>query len=485
MSRRSRRNARFKAIRTEQFKQVQGPQLNNRPPETGTVEVRADLNQKYLGTGMVGFGPTLEVITTRQADDLIRQHGYDLYRRMLMDSEVDASVDTLVQAAASQPVLAIPGVTEDEEGYQQSKELADFVNWTFERLGLNDWQREQARGMLAFGNAVSEIDWEYAESGPWSGHLYICRLRKQEPENYGFIVDRWGTVYGVAPLGLASGTVFPLGNIVQLTDHGLTNLKGAVPRYKLSVWTWEMRGTDPRGTSALIPAYIPWWSKQRAIEEWSCWLGRYAQASLWATPGPDAVPLCVTEPNGKETITQPTELLLQALLNFKSGSVLALPYGSRVEVLQPNGGASPFFDSIAAFNKEITRAILGQHLATGEGETQSRAAAEVHTKILRLFVNSLRRYVLRQIEIELVKPLIEANYGDVGTLMPRVMTSNGSFFNLTPTEIAVLMQSGYFSADQLQALDAELGVPIRTTLDRVGAGNLPPAILTNEPANKP
>lgn len=452
-----------------QVKEVQGPQLPGREPEEARIGLTADLAQKYLGRGLIGFGPSLEVLTTKQADQLLSQHGYDLYRRMLMDSEVDASVDVLIQSCSSQPVCAVPSLEQDDPDYELSKELADFVNWVFGECKIDVWRKDQIRKCLVFGNAVTEIDWDTQATGEWKDHFYICKLRGQRPEDYGFITDRWGTIYGVAPIGQAMGMQFPLSNIIPLSaDQILTRLPGAVPRFKLAIWTWEQNGVDPRGTSILVPAYIPWWSKQRAIEEWSCWLGRYSQPSLWATPGPDAIPICITHPDGSQTITQPTEALLQALLNFKSASVLALPFGSKVELLSVAGGAGPFIESISTFNREITRGILGQHLATSEGENQSRAAADVHAIILRQFINSIRRYIADMIMIDIVKPVVQANYGDVGRLMPTVGLGDGDGWLPTVTEVAVLMQAGYFSQDQLAKIDKILGFPVRETMAPAG-----------------
>lgn len=470
MSRSSRRNARLKSTTSaRQISEVQGPQVPGHEPQMARIETQADLAQKYLGRGLVGFGPSLEVLQTKTADELLCKHGYDLYRRMLMDSEVDASVDVLIQSSSSQPVNAIPGIDPGKPGFKQAQELADFANYAFQLMHIDDWRKDQMRTALSFGNAVSEVDWDVVESGPWKDHLVICRLRAQRPEDYGYITDRWGTIYGVAPLGQAMGLTFPLGNLIPLSgEDALRRLPGAVPRFKLAIWSWDQKGVDPRGTSILIPAYIPWWSKQRAIEEWSCWLGRYSQPSIWATPGPDALPVCVTNPNGSQTITQPTEALLSALLNFKSASVLALPFGSKVELLSVTGGAGPFLESISAFNREITRGILGQHLATSEGGHQSRAAADIHAIILRQFINSLRRYIARMLMQDIVRPLIEANYGDVGELMPIVDLGDGDGWLPTVTEIAVLMQAGYFSTDQLVKIDKLLGLPVRETMEPAG-----------------
>ncbi len=157
-------------------------------------------------------------------------------------------------------------------------------------------------------------------------------------------------------------------------------------------------------------------------------------------------------------------------------------------MLQATGSVDPFLNSIDMWNKAITRAILGSHLATSEGESNGKAGPELHSIILRQLIASIRMFVIRAIEQDIVKPLVQSNYGDVGRLMPVVSLGDSDGFPPTVTEVAVLFQSGYFSEDQLQQLDRILGLPIRTTFNRVGAQNLPPALpeVTNEaqPSNK-
>src|SRR5260221_94514 len=334
MTRRRRAPIKANNIPTTQVKQVQGPQIPLHQPLVGEVVLTADLAEKYLGRGLIGFGPYLEVLQNKNASELARQDGYALFRRMLTDSEVDASMNAVIRASTSSKLVAQSPLDPGDTDYDLSLELVDFVNYCIGSWPIDEWRREQLLYALGFGNAVSELDWDVYETGKYANHFYIKRARVQEPEDYGFLVDRWGEIYGVVPLGQAAGLIYPLGNLISLPENGIRDLRGVVPRYKLSVWTWEQKGTDPRGTSLLIPAFIAWWNKQRAMEEWSCWLGRYAQPSVWATPGPDAIQSCITNPDGSQIITQPTEALLQALVNLKSASVLALPYGSVVNMLQ-------------------------------------------------------------------------------------------------------------------------------------------------------
>ncbi len=457
-----------------QIKEVQGPQKptvhgNHKEPDKGLVQVQADLTEKYLGTGMIGLQASLQVLSNIGGDDLLCQHGYELYRRMQQDPEIDSGINTLVQGACAQPIQVVSPLRSTEDGYKRSQKYVDFINWTFEQFDVDQWCREQLRTALVYGNATSEADWDYVERGRWAGKFTIKELRLQFPENFGYIVDRWGEIYGVAPLNQAAGTLFPLGNLIPLSANGLaTNLSAAVPRFKLTIWTWEKQGTDPRGKSILIPAYIPWWSKQRAIEEWSCWIGRYGQPSIIATPGQDAVNICVELSNGQQQITSPTTALLNVLKDFKNASALALPFGSTVKLLEATGGAGPFIESIQMFNVEISRALLGQHLATGEGQNQSRSAAEVHALVLRQVINSLRYYKAKQIKRDLIRPIIELNFGDVGELLPIVDLGDGDGSPPTITDVAVLLQSGYFTTDQLSKLDRILGFPIRETTEPAG-----------------
>lgn len=467
MSRQSRRN-RHKAkaspsqLNTSVVKQVQGPQRLDGPPFVGYVEVDATLNQKYLGTQLIGLEASLQVLNNASANSLLCKYGYQLFRQMQEDPEVDASLDTLIQGSASQALKFISKLNPGDDGYERSTYFADFLNWMIEQFDFDAWKKQQLKTMFSFGNGVSEKDYDIKTVGR-AERLVISDLRLQLPENYGFISDIYGILYGVAPLNQTTGYTLPLGNIIPLSSTGpALDLDGAVPLHKLCIWSWEKKGNDPRGTSILTAAYIPWWSKQRAIEEWSCWLGRYSQPSIWGTPGPDAVATC--DP-GSNTPIPPTERMLREMQKFKAGSAFALPYGSELNLLQVGaGGAQPFFDSIRHFNIEINRAITGQHLATGEGQSQSRSAADVHAIILKQYINSIRHFMAKQIERDIVNPIIQANFGNVPyELLPVVDLGDGDIYPPSLTDVAVLLQAGYFTDDQLVALDRKYGFPVRRT----------------------
>ena len=479
---RQRRKNRGPSANTYQILDVQGPQKmpisgKHQEPETGILTIHADLTEQYLGSSFVGLAAALRVLSTSGSDELTRQHGYGLWRQMQRDPEVDAGLSTIIQGACAQPSHIISSLRVGDPDYKRSAKLAEFLNWMIQLWDVDQWKRQQLENALIFGNAVSELDWEYSDNIRYENKLIIKNARIQEPENYGFVVDNWGEIYGVAPLN--QPMTFPMSNIIQLSTQGITNLTGMVPSYKLAIWTWNKRGSDPRGKSILIPAHVPWWSKQRALEEWSCWIGRYAQPSLVATPGPDAVAICIKDASGNDVIIEPTKVLLDALKNYGNASILALAYGSKVDVLETKGGVEPFIKSIQLFNIEISRALLGQHLATNEGSSNSRAAAEVHAIVLRQLINACRYFMARQFHQNFIKPVIEANFGDVGRAMPVVDLGDGDGYPPSITDVAVLLQSGYFTEDQLPKLDRVMGFPIRET--NIPAG--PQAISNQGRAN--
>lgn len=448
------------SVSTRQVTQVQGPQLFTRPPKRAYVEVQSELKDDYLGSALISLDASLRVLDNRQADELLCKHGYQLYRKMLSDDEIDADITTLLNGACAQPISFTSSLNPTDPGYKKSMRYASIFNQIAEHFDIDAWIREQLRYMLTFGNSASESHWEFIDTAAFGELFVITEFRLQQPEMYGIIVDRWGHIYGVAPLNQAAGISFPLGNLIPLESDHIKNLTGAVPLYKLALWIWERAGIDPRGTSILKPAYLPWWLKQKALEEWTAWVGRYGQPSIIAMPGPDATNKC--DENGRPVT--PTQALLNIIKNFKSASALALPFGSEFHIAEAKGDAEPFIRSVDAFNRAISRAILGQHLATGEGENQSRAAAEVHGLVLRQTINTLRFFKAKMIKRDFIRPVMEMNFGRVDEeLIPVVDMGDGDVTPLTATDIAVLLQSGYFTMDQLMKLDRQLGLPIRET----------------------
>lgn len=446
------------SVNTSQIRSVQGPPQYTRPPKRSYVEVTSELKDDYLGSSLISLDATLRVLNNDAADDLLTKHGYSLYRKMLKDDEIDANMTTLLNGACAQPISFASALNPTDDGYEKSMRYADIFNYISEFFDIDSWVREQLRYMLTFGNAASEASWDFINVGRFGELFAITQFRLQQPEMYGIIVDRWGQIYGVAPLLQAAGLTFPLGNLIPLEADKIKQLHGAVPLYKLALWIWERAGVDPRGTSMLQPAYMPWWLKQKALEEWVAYIGRYGQPSIVAMPGPDATNQCDASGN---TIT-PTQVLLDTIRGFKSASALALPFGSEFHIVQANGDAKPFLESVDSFNRAISRAILGEHLATGEGQNQSRAAAEVHGLVLRQTINTLRFFKAKMIRRDFIRPIMEMNFGRVDErLIPVVNLGDGDGNPPSAKDIGVLLQSGYFTDDQLPSLDRQLGFPVR------------------------
>lgn len=455
MSRRSRQQI-LNQLHATQVTHVQGPPMMGEASLGGYIRTDTDLGQKYIGAGLHGLAASLYALSTSSADELLCQHGYELYRKMALDSEIEANLRTIIQAATSEPINVISPYRPSDPRYDRSSRYAEWMNKAFLRFDINMWRRQSMRYCLTYGNTVSEK--AYVEDG---GRIYYEDLRLLEPEIFDFIVDRWNIVHGIVPRGIAQVGTIPVGNMIPLSSTGLATLiPQLIPRYKITHWCWEKRGTDPRGTSHLRAAHIPFWAKQRTMEEWSCFLGRYAQPSLVGTTSPDAT---LTKDPKTGQMLEPTQALLNALQNYRNASVIALPHGSEVKLLDTSAGADVFLKSLAAWNVEISRALTGQHLASNEGQNQSRAAAEVHALILRQMIAYAREFIGRQINIDVIKPLMEMNFGRVYEFMPVMSNGDSDGYPPTITDTMVGYQAGYFTEDQMPKLDRMYGYPVRET----------------------
>ncbi|OGG98906.1 MAG: hypothetical protein A2600_06325 [Candidatus Lambdaproteobacteria bacterium RIFOXYD1_FULL_56_27] len=94
------------------------------------------------------------------------------------------------------------------------------------------------------------------------------------------------------------------------------------------------------------------------------------------------------------TPAQGQEELLASLSRAVRDAVLVLPEGNQVELQESTqGGARVHQELVATMNKEISKAILGQHLTTEVGTTGSYAASKTHLDILGSYLEADQKLV--------------------------------------------------------------------------------------------
>lgn len=445
------------------------PEKNGASKVSQPPAARADLSREYVSAGTVADWPgqTLRTLP-HPIDQLSRDLGVDIYARMMKDPQVDACV-TLLKAAILEDGLQLSSPIEDQEedGYELSQEIRREADQMLNRdltTPLSDvlWDMASA---IAYGNRVAEQVFELRTAHTADKKfLQLAALKVKPIRQTAFVVDMFLNVVGLtgsAGRGMTANIINP-------------DTKVILPRAKFVYWSNHLEDSDPRGTSCLTSAYTPWWRKYQVIPEYMRFLAQFAGPALIGYSPEGAVATPQTDPLGNPILDPTTSLpipakspeaaILEALLLFRSSAALALPYSSKVDLVQSKGNGEAFMHAISGSNQEITKAILTQELATEQSPNQARAASQVHQDVLNTLIRQGKSSVGRMLVNMILRPWISYNWGaDKVSLCPEV--------HLGSTEeedkpdmyraVATLFSSGFIHTTQLPALDRMLNLPVR------------------------
>lgn len=442
---------------------------NRTGPRTREVKVT---DEAVAGGGWPGAWETYARTLPGYIDDLSRDLGDDIYERMGRDYKVESATETLKLSALDGDFQVLSPIDDKEDpDYELAQEIAAFCQANINGL-TGSFVMDTLYDLLdavSFGNRVAEIvcregtDRDAAAFETLRSRgvrpTMLKALKPKPRRSVFFVVDAFWNVLGLLPAAPVPGSP----TLLTTLPTGTENL---LPRWKFAVLTFRPKDNDPRGQSIRRSAYTPWWSKVQMWAEWLRSLTQFGSPSLVGTCGENSQSEFVDNGDGTTTEVTPVQKLFAQLLAFRNGSVIALPPGGDVKPLQSTGqgtSVSPFTGAIGFFDKAIETAITGQNLATSEGEHNARAAADVHQDALGLPVRHARAAVESMVRCDIFGLLVLLNYGE-------------EFLHLTPwcslsdTEqqdfakhAAALAKLGYrVHPSQAQALDARLGLPVRS-----------------------
>ena len=420
---------------------VDSPQWGQLDPVSARIRTRADLAREYVVAQMNALPNFLRTLPSA-FDDLTCDFGIDAYRRMMQDNEVNAAVSVLKLAVAAQDASITPCVDPEDKRYEEAKRYAEFFQRELLRLPRPFNQTlEEILDAIVEGSSVTEVTTDLIEMGEDAGMIGITGLSKKPLENTRFLTDPFNNVVGVVPLRI--GQHIPYRNIIPLDMSGkIVDADWVLRRDKFVVFTNEPPSNDPRGRSILRSAYAAWYAKECVLKAWLEFVGFAGNPILVATAGENAGDICIVDPiSGEKKMYQATEFLSMLLNDAKSGARLAMPYGSKIEFVTTSNIGAAFEKFIAWCDRAIVRAILHQHLATGEGEHDARAAAVVHKDTLSLIIMRLKNRVSATIREDLFKPLMRRNFGDESVLLtPFLDLGDGDGFPPKLDEIMKFIQ---------------------------------------------
>lgn len=442
--------------------------------------------RQYVAGGY--FHTDINTILRKSSDSLTRKFGDEIIDKMLQDAEIKKCETVLkimvlgegvtVAPALSKPapVKALPEGTEesieqkrerltrekDLQRYELAVKYADFVTRAIENLDGFRSTLENMLDAIAYGNKVAEQTYKEVYDKEFGRNmLTLDSVRVKSRKSINFVLNKYKKLVGFQS---------------PYTNGGKTgeDTEKILPREKFLVLTFRGKDCDPRGTPILEAAYTAWHLKMQLWPEYLRWLLQCALPSLVGTTSEtsDQKKYIVNSETGepiRDALGNPiyeaqTDDLLQALLQLRSASAIAIPHGAEVKPITNQVSGDPFSGMRNVLNEEIEMAMLLQTLATGEGRHMARAASETHMSVLDLLVFFIKGLVIDMLTNDLVKPLMQINFANFDmSLLPKI--SMGDYDRRDWAEdviaIAKLYESGFMGESQKIGYDKFIAAPER------------------------
>jgi SPP1 gp7 family putative phage head morphogenesis protein len=305
-------------------------------------------------------------------DELIAQKGIDIYHRIAIDPQADASLSSVIFPACSFDFEIQP---KPEENILS--EFIEFILNTCE-TSIHELLYFLADA-LQCGYAIVEIIPYRITQEKFRGKIGIQKLKSKDPRYFDFELDEYLNIKSL--LNLSSPHLgIQLGKTRKL------------PLSRFLIAIWNQKYSLPWGTSILRSAYPAWKSKE-LLMKFAVITAENIAKGKWEAE----------VEQGKE------ELGLRILKNLVEKQAYIKPRGMIIEEKTPRhlklDHFSEFFDK---FNEEIAKGIAGQTLTTLEGA--SRAQGEVHQWILKFFILKVQRMLEDVLNTQLIRRMIDLNF---------------------------------------------------------------------------
>lgn len=428
--------------------------------------------KEYLSGGSVRtLSPLLTnaiQVLSRFQDDLNREFSDRAYDDMLKDPAVAASVDILKSLILSEPLRVVPRVQDKKaDDYDISKKIADFVEKNLRKMTRSPqvvlWEALDA---IAYGSSLVEIIFEDAveEGVPV---LRLKDLKTRSRSNYGLIVDRYFNVLGAVPteMGYQASGVY--------TGSTKPDPDKIIPREKFLLVSLVMKNSDPRGVSLIRPAWNAYYLKTQVWPAYLKFLVQFASPSIVGYTPEDAEDVEVLDDSGTpvynadgtiQTVSA-EEDMLSTLLGFQNGTVAVLKGGSKLELIKSEGQGEAFSAAVDLFDRQIAMAILKTHRTLLEAKHSSKADAESAADLTDVFVASLREVLASAFTRDVVRVLVEVNFGPevADAYAPEVTLKSmpKQDFAKAADAVGKLWVSKFLHSSQVAEVDAMIGLPER------------------------
>lgn len=252
---------------------------------------------------------------------------------------------------------------------------------------------------LGKGLALAELEWEISPQPSGPPLVAPRRIVGQWPGDFAF--DDRGQLHRLQPYSDLRPTP-RVPSLLPRPGEAMRPFYGVpVPARKIVPFAFQGSPAQPYGTSLCLKTYWYVHFKRHTLKYWTLFNERFGSPTAVARYGPEATPTEISQ----------LESLLDSL---QTDSGIVLPEGTSLELLEAgrSSSGSTHRDLADWCNDEISKAVLGQTLTTGEGRRSgSLALGRIHNEVRREYIAADARALACCVSTSLLRWITDFNLG--------------------------------------------------------------------------
>ena len=308
-------------------------------------------------------------------DDIWEKRGdFSIYDRMTTDDQVSVCLRLKKDLVLGEGGHFVAGDDSQSE-IVEDLEKAFFDDYEGDFIG----DLEELLTAYEFGFSITEKVFKIRDDGK----LGLKFLRTRHPDSWRFHQDKYGRVEKYEQVTVDGNLDVKPNSIIHLIND---------PRFQ-----------NPYGTSDLRAAYNAWFTKTEVIKYLAIYLEKAASP----------IPVGRFDKNAPQTAV---DKLFEILKRFQTKTAIVIPKEIEVEFLEAKNSGDAYIKAIHLFNMFIGRSLFIPDLVGFTGaETGGGAYALGKEQMALFFMHIYRRRAALEnvINSQLVKPLVQYNFGDV------------------------------------------------------------------------
>jgi SPP1 gp7 family putative phage head morphogenesis protein len=338
------------------------------------IEVGVDTSAIYKRMDLTPYMP----------DELLQKKKIEILNKMMLDDEIEGSVDDLITVR-----LSSGHEVEAASDSDRDKEIRDFVEFNLDNIegSFDDDLREIAQA-VPLGVSINEMVWYEIKKGRWAGKIGLRSIKSKNPRYFNIWTDDFDNVQ----------------------DYGIVNISSLnygqkYPADKFIIYSFRKRYENIWGTSKIRTLYDLYFIKQVVLRAYGIFIEKFGHPTMtFKTKG--------VVDDGTKTY------LLNVIKQMRYETGLIVPPGVEATITDPSKVTADIHQSALTWiNSQIRKKIMGETLtsdSSSAGGKGTQALGNVHQDQLHYIVEQLGIDISEKaVNAQLIQRLVDYNYEDV------------------------------------------------------------------------